>query len=124
MTDTSSPPAHTLNLNALKVTTLSNRADASGRWCSGAGSEDNSSDRLIEPIGSDWQVTDSISIPLEGGGVGGSQHTSGSIKRQLKPLDRILRWSDLLTGSLLTVPRQPQVHGERERQRERERERE
>ena len=73
MTDTSSPPAHTLKLNALKVTSLSSRADASGRWCSGAGSEENSNERLIEPIGSDWQVTDSISIPRrEAGWVGHS----------------------------------------------------
>lgn len=64
--------AHTFKMNALKVTSHSVRADASGRWCGGAGLEENSNEGWIEPIGSDWLVTDSISYPSEegGGGVG------------------------------------------------------
>lgn len=88
MTDTSSP-ARTFKLNALKVTLHSTRADASGRWCGGAGLEENSNEGLIEPIGSDWLVTDNISLPSREGGAE-SQRTSGSVTRQLKPLDRIL----------------------------------
>ncbi len=69
------------------------------------GLEENSNEGLIEPIGSDRLVTDSISLP--------SQQTSASVTRQLKPANRILRWFDLPTGQLLTVPRRPQVNRER-----------
>ncbi|KAF3688689.1 hypothetical protein EXN66_Car004361 [Channa argus] len=40
------------------------RADASGRWCGGAGLEENINEGLIKPIGSDWLATDSISLPF------------------------------------------------------------
>lgn len=54
-------------------------------------------------------------VSLFSGGEGGSesQQTSGSGTRQLKPLDRILRWFALLAGWLLTVCRRLQVQKER-----------
>lgn len=66
MTDRHLLSTHTFKLNALKATLHSIRADASGRWCGGAGLEENSNEGLIEPNGSDWLVTDCISLPSGG----------------------------------------------------------
>lgn len=58
--------------------------------------EENSNEGGVEPIGSDWLVTDRIhqKREREEGGWGW-----GSVTRQQKSLNRILRPSDLLTGT-------------------------
>lgn len=90
MTDTSSP-THTFKLNTLKE---SERMPMAG-GVEVLGLEENSDEGSIKPNGSDWLLTDSISPPLGGSE---SQQTSRSVTRQLRPLDRILRWSDPVTG--------------------------
>ncbi|KAM7396894.1 hypothetical protein PAMP_019899 [Pampus punctatissimus] len=77
--------------------------------------EENSNEGLIEPIGSDWLATDSISLPWGKRKEAESKQTSasGSVSRQLKPVDQILRWFHLMTSWLFTVRRQLQVQREK-----------